>query len=389
MTLSVVWMAAACGPAPLHPEGEELERASAALINRLQADAFSYFRFVNRPWINRVCEAFAADLPDVPSVRLHGDAHIEQFAVMDDSWGLDDFDDSARGPALVDIMRFLGAVDLAARLRSWDDDRDVLFDRFFDGYRRGLTETDYLPERPDIVRALRAQTPRTRVEFLAWGETQMEPMTDAAMKTVVAGMKAFADILRRERPELAPEYFEVSRAGWLRMGVGSAGSEKVLFRVRGASADPADDQLLEAKEVKYLGDLKCVEATPFQSTLRVIDGTRQLGRLKHEILAAGPEGFIPEVTARGRRIRDWWIRSWDPSYREVRLKDLRSVDDLAAITYDSAVQLAAGSLRAQGDEILRKQALASIATREHGLRSEATILVDALLRGWREFRNQR
>ena len=39
---------------------------------------------------------------------------------------LDDFDDSARGPALVDIVRFLGSIDLAARQRGWTRDRDAL-----------------------------------------------------------------------------------------------------------------------------------------------------------------------------------------------------------------------------------------------------------------------
>jgi hypothetical protein len=44
-------------------------------------------------------------------VRLHGDAHIGQFAVTADEWGLGDFDDSTRGPAFVDIVRFLGSID--------------------------------------------------------------------------------------------------------------------------------------------------------------------------------------------------------------------------------------------------------------------------------------
>ena len=91
--------------------------------------------------------------------------------------------------------------------------------------------------------------------------------------------------------------------------------------------------------------MRCLKTSAVQPTLRVIDGSKQLGRLKYNILAAGPELVVPEVMARGERLQDWWIRSLDPSYRQVRLTDLRSVGDLAAISYDAGVQLGAGRLQ--------------------------------------------
>ena len=182
--ISLVATAGTCNRAPLRPESEALERAQPDLVGRLQADAFNYFRFVNRPWIARVCAAFAAELPNLPIVRIHGDAHVEQFAFTRDAWGLDDFDDTARGPAIVDILRFLGSIDLATRQRSWERDRRALFDRFFEGYRRGLTEAGYRPPEPDIVRVMRSQASRTRAEFLAWGEAHMHPISDAELNGV-------------------------------------------------------------------------------------------------------------------------------------------------------------------------------------------------------------
>ena len=103
-----------------------LAQAPANLLDELRADPFTYFRFINRAWIARVCEAFA-DVPGVPIVRLHGDAHVEQFAVARGAWGLDDFDDYAQGPVFVDIIRFLGSIDLATRNRGWTRDRDALW----------------------------------------------------------------------------------------------------------------------------------------------------------------------------------------------------------------------------------------------------------------------
>jgi len=350
---------------------------SPELRDRLRADPFSYFRFINRAWTTRVCEVFA-DVKDPPIVRLHGDAHVEQFAFTRDAWGLTDFDDSARGPAYVDIVRFLGSIDLAARQRGWTRDRDALWDRFLAGYRRGLAQPDYRPPEPGIVHQLRMQSPLTRAAYLAWAETLMQPMTAAASQSVVDGMAAFDRFMRHERPELAPGYFSVIRAGWLRLGVGSAAARKVLVRVQGSTSDPDDDVLLEAKEVSNLDGLPCLKDTNPEA-VRVIDGMQQLGRIKHDILAVGPAVLVPAGEDRAERVLEWWITSWDPSYREVRLSDLRSVSDLADIAFDSGVQLGAGKL-----DSVRDQALSSVRKNEARLRKEAAALVDELLAGWRE-----
>jgi Uncharacterized protein conserved in bacteria (DUF2252) len=385
LCIALIGVASALGQ--IRPEPQALARASPELVDRLRSDSFQYFRFINRPWIARVCDVFADDLTNIPVVRLHGDAHIEQFALTSDAWGLDDFDDSARGPALVDIVRFLASVDLAARQRGWTRQRDALFSRFFDGYHRGLSEPDSGPPLPDIVRRLRAQAPSTRAEFLRLGESMMQPMADASTKAVVAGMEAFGRFVNRERPDLLPEYFHVSRAGWLRIGVGSAIDPKILIRVQGPSPDPEDDELLEVKELRSLGGLRCLEGPASQPTLRVIAGTQELGRFKHTILAAGPELVIPEIAVRGQEPRQWWIRNWEPSYREVRRDDLGSVKDLAAIAYDSGVQLGAGSLHEHSGPqgaTLRKQVLASIGRLERRIRTETVALVEEMLHGWQE-----
>jgi hypothetical protein len=385
--IAVAVMGAARSPGPLRAEPKSLERATPELIERLRADPYDYFRFVNRSWIARVCDVFGRDLEELPIVRLHGDAHIEQFALQQDAWGIDDFDDSARGPAVIDIVRFLGSIDLVARRRSWEKDRDMLFDRFVEGYKRGLLEPRYLPPSPDIVGRLRAQAPATRAALLAWGESKMQPLGDTSMKAVLAAMEAVARVVLRERPDLTPEYFRVIRAGSVKSGVGSAVSPKIMIRVRGASDDPADDELLESKKIGDLGGLSCLKTTTVQPTLRIIDGSKQFGRLKHNIMVAGPELIIPEVMATGERLQDWWIRSLDPSYRQVRLTELQSVGDLAAISYDVGVQLGGGRL--QNQMVLlsaydRKRILGATGRLEKRYRQEATTLVDDLLQGWKE-----
>jgi hypothetical protein len=363
--------------AQLRPNPTALADAPAELIDRLRADPFTYFRFINRAWTTRVCEILT-DVPDPTIVRLHGDAHVEQFALTKDAWGLDDFDDSARGPAFVDIVRFLGSLDLATRQRSWTRSRDALWDRFFEGYRRGLSNPDYRPPEPDLVRQLRKQAPVTRAAYLAWGEQQMQPMADATMKSVLDGTMAFERFVRSQRPDIAAGYFAVIRAGWLRLGVGSAATRKVLIRVQGPTTDRDDDELIEAKEVANLDGVGCLESPSTPQALRVVDGTRQLGRLKHNILAVGPTLLIPAAD-RPEHWLDWWVSSWEPSYREVRISDLRSVDDLADIAFDAGVQLGAGKVVS-----VRTQTLSSLRTLEGRLRSVTDMMIAELFAGWRE-----
>lgn len=362
----------------LRPAPETLAAAPAELVDRLRADSFTYFRFINRAWTARVCEAFA-DVTDAPMVRLHGDAHVEQFAFTRNAWGLGDFDDSTRGRTYVDIVRFLGSIDLATRQRGWTRDRDVVWDRFLEGYRQGLSNPDYRPREPDIVRQLRRQAPRTRVAYLAWGESLMQPLDEATSKSVVQGMGDLDRLVRSDRPELAPGYFSVVRAGWLRIGVGSAATRKALIRVQGPTGARGDDVLIEIKEVANLGGLSCLEQSATPQAVRVIDGTRQIGRLKYDILAVGPTMLIPAAAGRAEPWLDWSVASWEPSYREVRISDLRSVRDLSDISFDSGLQLGANKTPA-----VREQALASVMKYEPRLRKETSAIVEELLAGWKE-----
>jgi hypothetical protein len=376
-TICIVCLPPPSAGGQLRPNHAALAAAPPELINRLRADPFTYFRFINRAWTERVCQAFA-DVQDLPIVRLHGDAHVEQFAVTKDGWGLDDFDDSARGPVVIDLVRFLGSIDLATRQRGWTRDRDALWDRFLDGYRRGLVSPDSETPEPDIVRSLRLQAPLTRTAYLAWGERLMQRMDQKSLNSVMERMSALERFMRGERPDLAPGYFTVVRAGWLRLGVGSAAAKKVLIRVQGPSLRPEDDELIEAKEVANLDGVGCLEAATTPQAVRVISGSRQLGRIRHNILAAGPT-VIPVAADRAEHWLDWWVLSWEPSYREVHLSDLRSVKDLADLAFDSGVQLGAGELSDN-----RPPALNSLATLEARLRTETSTIVDELLAGWRE-----
>jgi len=210
----------------------------------------------------------------------------------------------------------------------------------------------------------------------------MEPMLAEASKSVVENMEAFERFIRLERPDLGSGYFAVKRAGWLRMGVGSTALRKVLIRVQGPTNEDDDDELVEAKEVANLDGVSCLAESTTAPALRVVDATRQLGRMKHDILAIGPTVLIPAAADRAEHWRSWWVSNWEASYREVRVDDFRSIEDLADIVYDSGVQLGAG---APTDGSARNQAVSAVMRLEGRMRKETSTIVEELLAGWREF----
>ena len=76
------------------------------LLKRILASPHGYFRFINKQFSRNICQELEEMYAGSPSFNLHGDAHLEQYAVTDLGRGLTDFDDSSAGPAILDIMRF-------------------------------------------------------------------------------------------------------------------------------------------------------------------------------------------------------------------------------------------------------------------------------------------
>ena len=140
LLLALAGVAVAQDAAPFRADARRLAAAPTALRQKLREDPFAYFRFLNTDWATAACGAFRTELPALPSAILHGDAHVEQYAFTKTEHGLDDFDDAAHGPSVIDLVRFLGSADLVARRRGWTAERERIFDRFFDGYQRALAD---------------------------------------------------------------------------------------------------------------------------------------------------------------------------------------------------------------------------------------------------------
>ena len=208
---------------------------SPELRARLAATPMAFFRFVNEAWTRQVCEAFQSAMRgQLPTARLHGDAHVEQYAVTATARGLDDFDDSARGPAVIDIVRFLGSLELAAAQRRMDSvsARD---DRCVPGWLSSW------PRNPVLL----AARPRgrgadaSRHREVAGSVPLVDRFAHAAPGcggTGQGGTRFGARVVAvasKADPAFTPAFMALKRVGWLRMGIGSALTPKLLIRIEG------------------------------------------------------------------------------------------------------------------------------------------------------------
>ncbi len=367
----------------LAPDRSRVAGMPPELRARLAASPMAFFRFVNQEWMREVCAAFRTEARTLPAATLHGDAHIEQYAMTAVTRGLDDFDDSDRGPAVIDIIRFLGSLELAAAQRGWTNSLAATIDAFLAGYRRALQDPSYMPPDPAVVKRLRGATVKTQEEFLSWTDSLMQPLAEnERANTHVTWAKVVA-VVSRESPEFTPAFLTLKKVGWLRMGIGSALTRQLLIRIEGTSERSEDDLVLEAKQV-FQAQSSCLSAPRSSETLRVVEGVRQIARLQPPLLVA-----LPGIDDSRPDGRDWWIRTWDRTYREVGIAELDSAEELREVAHDAGAQLGSTSLSGQSGalaDLSRLVKLKGLTRLEPRIRKVAHDLTTDLLQAWEQFR---
>jgi hypothetical protein len=327
-----------------------------------------------------------AGLGALPDVHLHGDAHLNQYAYTLTDHGLDDLDDTISGPAALDIVRFLGSVDLASRARGWTTEREVLFDEFFRGYRAALLDRGYDPPVPSYVSRMREVLSAgvSHAAFLEWAESLVTPVEDVDDPGIEEGRRRLATLLATQRPDLPSFFLEPKRIGWLRMGVGSALTPKLLLRCEGRTRADEDDFLLEARELSDLRQVSCIDTSEAERAARILQGYGRLGRIRHDIVVV-----VPAAPDQAPGAREWWARSWEPSYRELHLDQLASPRELREVIHDAAAQLGNGHAWTPEDDAgaaLRGRKLDWLQSSEPRMRALALQMTDDLLEAWEIFR---
>lgn len=345
------------------------------LMQRLQGSAHGYFRFINAPFAAEACAAFADIVDEFPDVNLHGDAHFEQYAVTSLGHGLTDFDDCTQGKPIIDLVRFGTSLVLAARERGWSDEDRRLLDEFFRGYRDALKKPDRTKPMPGLAAEIRAGFKWDRAAALR----QADALIDAAPlppESFAETAAEFAGLIRFGRDDLPLHFFEIKRAGALKLGVGSALDEKYLIIFEGWTRADDDDLIVEAKQIRDLSGNPCVRTDVGAS--RILDGQR--------LIAYEPFRFSA-VVPRGEKY--FWIHDWTDDYQEISIATVvRSEQDLEEIAYDAGVQLGrAHPKRVDGepDEERQKATLKAVDGNEGRIREVIRRLADETEAAWRGF----
>ena len=347
------------------------------LVHRISATPHGYFRFVNSAFAAETCRLFADVAARMPEVNLHGDAHVEQYAVTNLGRGLSDFDDCTRGKAVIDIVRLGTSLLIAAREKGWTRDEKSFVDRFLRGYRDGLRGDRLHMATPELATRARqsfawdhARALRTAHEWIDKAPLPADVFAD--------GVTRFAELVGFGR-ELPADFFKVKRIGALQMGVGSALDEKYLILLEGQSPAAEDDMVVEAKQIRDLADNPCVRTDVGAS--RVLDGQRLISYEPFAYAAVVPHAD-----------KFFWMHDWTDDYQEASIASaIHSPKDLRQIAYDAGVQMGrahpklpdGSQSKERRREVLRSfesiEARVRVAIRELAGRTEAA---------WREFRQR-
>jgi hypothetical protein len=341
---------------------------------RLIASPHGYFRFINIPFMNAVCRRVRSEGNALPTVTLHGDAHIEQYAVTELGRGLTDFDDSASGSATLDLARFGVSLRLAAHQRGWTAAAESLLAAFLRGYRKALTDPSAVAPEPAWTRRVQNTFDPDPLACLARAEELMESLP-VHRELIDETSKAMAIEMLTKNSQLPPTFFNLKKTGILRAGIGSALAAKYLVRVEGPGPKDDDDVILEVKEVQDLQGVTCLRSMPGPSRIMVGQA-----RIAYEPF------YLPGVLRHGGRT--FWIHAWPLNYAELDIaKGPATPQELEEVAFDAGVQLGRGhpneSLKSEADH-LRKNLLKRLS--DERLQAMVAELASETIAAWERFR---
>ena len=110
---------------------------------RMEKNAFVFLRATYFRWARKIGD-WCPDLMDAPQVLAVGDLHLENFGTWRDAdgrlvWGVNDFDEAAKMPYMLDLVRLVTSIQLAPRRHPEIGDRAAAH-AVLRGYRDGLKD---------------------------------------------------------------------------------------------------------------------------------------------------------------------------------------------------------------------------------------------------------
>ncbi|MBT8479869.1 MAG: DUF2252 domain-containing protein [Gemmatimonadetes bacterium] len=366
----------------VHPDSFDFA-SNPRLLERVRATPHGYFRFINIPFSRAVCQRLDHLIDTGPlgadrfPFNLHGDAHVEQYAVTDLGRGLTDFDDSSEGPPWVDGMRFAVSIRLAALANGWEDQADGIVSEFVRGYADVVQDSTLSAPVPAVVERYQATFKHDSLAYLAWVDSIMQPLSETERRELLLSLQPYSQLMRATNTGLPEGFFQPVQVGALQLGVGSALDAKYLVRIAGPSVNPADDVIIEMKRVRSLAGIPCIRADD-DDPFRVLHGGARI--------AYRPFRFLGFVEHDGEM---FWTHAWVANYRELEVTgSLETAEELSEVAYDVGVQLGLGHLRDVGGSF-QQMVLVNVRERlsemEEELLAVSAILADEVVEAWEAF----
>ncbi len=351
------------------------------LLDRIKSSPHGYFRFINAQFSSEVCARLEDILHRSSAFNLHGDAHMEQYAITSLGRGMTDFDDSSTGPAVLDLIRFGVSLHLTCLANNWQDYYEELFDDFLFGYRRALEDTSFKPIEPTLSKKIRQGFTSNPKAFYAWADSKMEPIPETDKAELIEAMKPFIEMMHLEDPRRSPGYFQIEKIGALKMGIGSALDLKYLVRFRGNSEKPFDDVIIEIKELRDISGIDCIISCRTTDPFRVLLGSSRIAYQPFKHL-----GYF------FFRDKFFWTHSWVENYKELDVREsFESVEMLREVVADVGAQLGKGHVKhiaSPLDVQLRRFQLLFLTKHEQRIKRVCRDLTNLTIAGWEQFKNE-
>jgi len=356
------------------------------LLERLLEDPYVYFRYINTPFAEAVCVRFQEYLGEIPNVNLHGDAHLENYAITGRGRGLTDFDDATIGPMVLDLVRFGVSIHLACRANGWDEKAEEIVDSFLSNYRAALENPDLTIPPPELAARIRARFTTDRESLLRARQKLMEPLGQP-LKYFQPEYKQYIDQMSVQHPNFPPYFFAIKKAGRLKTGIGSALDEKYLLRVEGATKANEDDLILEIKEARSLRGISCILLSK-ENPLRPIVMQARLGYEPYHYT-----GVIVVVESEGSRLeKTFWVHEWYDNYHELSIRtSFQTPGDIHDIAADVGVQLGLGHPRNISDSEssgLRSKMVSTVERLQEQIEQAIADLTRQTVAAWHDFRRE-
>jgi hypothetical protein len=358
----------------------------ADLTKRIAETPHAYFRFIGHDFARVTCKRFEAQNGSVPRVRLHGDPHVEQYAVTDLGYGITDYDDASVGPQVVDLVRMSTSARLAVRELGWTDAEEAFVDELFRGYRAGLDGQAAPNQPPAFAQKLKKKFAKDRKAFLDFVESNMVPIepnegekdgsTERGEAFVRKMLQTYVSLVKDDKPKRPATFFDVKKLGATRLGIGSALTRKFVIRLEGVTASADDDLVVELKQVAYLGSIPCVTPVPGGAAEHRAEEQKRAGQEKRLL--------SPKLLPDGR----FWVNEWLANYFEVRINRLESKDDLRALLFAAGVNLAHEHQKPllDGAPAPKKELLIPSDALKSSVMATSGELADSVRKGWQRFR---